>query len=76
MISLEPPYARWEPAGAPAQSWRKLVMAAVATLLLIMALVLVGASATTAAPVLRNDHTTSASDPPLPCKGEKPGTCP
>lgn len=76
MIILEGPYARWEPRGDPALSWRKRAMTVVATLLLTTAFVLVGTPDTTAAPVLRNDHTISFSDPPLPCKGEKPGTCP
>jgi hypothetical protein len=74
MITAEIPPASGAPRGAHAQSSRKRI--AIATLLLTAAFVVTGAPTAAAAPVLAGNHVMFASDPPPPCRGDKPGVCP
>lgn len=70
MIGPETPRASGASRNADAQSWRKRITVAVATLLLAAGFVFGSASTATAAPTFTNDHMTA------PCRGEAPGFCP
>jgi hypothetical protein len=47
-----------------------------ATLALLAGFTLTQAPAASATSVRTHGETTAESDPPLPCRGEKPGVCP
>lgn len=47
-----------------------------AMLALLAGFTLTQAPGASAAPVRVHSETTAVSDPPLPCRGEKPGVCP
>lgn len=47
-----------------------------ATLALLVGFTLTQAPVASAAPAGAHSETTAQSDPPLPCRGEKPGVCP
>jgi hypothetical protein len=76
MIVSETPPAGRAPRRVPGQSARRRAMVVVAMFPLVAAFGFTGAPAVMAASTFTTGHSMLASNPPPPCRGDKPGVCP